>query len=261
MAPHSVGSVWYVLGLDDAAAVILAGPFAADRDVPEYLVAPLYTGREAGFVWTSEDVRLEAAETGLGEPRFAAIWNARPLLADDLVYQIGQLTDEATVVVRDAYWASLNERPLGKNPRLGKAIRAASEPAAQFQARELERWEPTSGRVYSAPLSASGSARFVFCRHWSLTPQDIEALGDEIEESEKLVGRVLLEGVGARMVWFTTGVSSIPKHALGTRQIERLYARSAHWRGSVGGLQIRWDSTAQENLVPAAADSELAEAA
>src|SRR5882672_8773494 len=136
MPSNLVGSVWSVFGLEDAAVVILAGPFAADRGTPEYLVAPLYTSHEPGFVWTSEDVRLEAAETGLGEPRFAAIWNARPLLDADLGLQLATLTEEATIAVRDAYWASLNERPLGASPRLGKPIKSAADSAAKFQARE-----------------------------------------------------------------------------------------------------------------------------
>src|SRR6266545_7120268 len=101
-----IGSVWSVLGYEDAAVVVLAGPFATNRGAPEYLVAPLYTGREPGFVWSSEDVRLEAQESGFGEPRFAAVWNARPLLYADLGIQLGTLSEEATVAVRDAYWAS-----------------------------------------------------------------------------------------------------------------------------------------------------------
>ena len=144
---HPLGSIWSVLGLEDAAVVILAGPFAAARGVPEYLVAPLYSDRQAGFVWTADDVRLGREETGLPDVRYAAIWNARPALEADLLFRLGQLSEDATVAVRDVYWASLNERPLGKSARLGRRIKSADEPAARFQAQELDRWEPVSGRV------------------------------------------------------------------------------------------------------------------
>jgi len=144
---HPLGSIWSVLGLEDAAVVILAGPFAAARGVPEYLVAPLYSDRQAGFVWTADDVRLGREETGLPDVRYTAIWNARPALEADLLFRLGQLSEDATVAVRDVYWASLNERPLGKSARLGRRIKSADEPAARFQAQELDRWEPVSGRV------------------------------------------------------------------------------------------------------------------
>ena len=104
-------------------------------------------------MWSSEDVRLEAKETDLAETRFAAVWNARPLLEADLALPMGELTEDATVAVRDEYWASLNERPLGPDPRLGRPIRSNREPAAQFQAREMERWETLSGRVFEAELA------------------------------------------------------------------------------------------------------------
>src|SRR6184192_58465 len=171
MPGHLVGSVWSVLGLEDRIVVILAGPFAADRGTPEYLVSPLYTGQEPGFVWTSEDVRLETSETGLGEARFAAIWNARPLLKADLGLQLGTLTEEATIAVRDVYWASLNERPLGLSPRLGKPIKSAKDAAAQFQARELERWEPLSGRVFAPVSETSATAWYPMSNAWTLTAE------------------------------------------------------------------------------------------
>src|SRR3989449_1538925 len=206
MPEHVVGSVWSVLGLEDAAVVILAGPFAADRGTPEYLVAPLYTSHEPGFVWTSEDVRLEAAETGLGEPRFAAIWNARPLLEADLGLQFGTLTEQATIAVRDAYWASLNERPLGVNPRLGRSVGSAKEPAAQFQARELERWEPLSGRVFAPVSETSATAWYSIANAWTLTAENWKA----IEETDGLLGSTRLEAVGKNKALFTTTVSFWP---------------------------------------------------
>lgn len=151
VASHPLGSVWSVLGVENGHAAIIAGPFAASRGVPEYLVVPLYTGADGGFVWTSEDVRLDAGETQLDGPRYAAIWNARPVLEADLAFQVSQLTEEAIVAVRDAYWASLNERPLGRSPRLGRPIKSAADPAAQFQTRELKRWQQVSGRVFAPP--------------------------------------------------------------------------------------------------------------
>lgn len=153
MPAPRIGSIWSVLGLSDATVVVLAGPFRTTRGNPEYLMAPLYSGTEPAFVWTSEDVRLDTGETGLGTIRYAAIWNARPVLETDLALELGELSEEATVAVRDAYWASLNERPLGPDPRLGKPIRTHKDAAARFQAREMERWETLSGRVFEAKLA------------------------------------------------------------------------------------------------------------
>src|SRR3989442_345019 len=96
---YNVGSIWSVLGVEDGRAVVLAGPFAASRGSPEYLVAPLYTGSEPGFVWSSEDVLLNAEETSLGVQLYAAVWNARPVLEVDLLFRLGQLQDEVTVAV------------------------------------------------------------------------------------------------------------------------------------------------------------------
>lgn len=204
MTPHRVGSVWSVLGFEDASVVIVAGPFAAARGSPEYLVAPLYTGREPGFVWTAEDVRLEAKETGLGEPRFAAIWNARPLLESDLVFELGQLSEEATVAVRDAYWASLNDRPLGRSARLGRPIQSVDDPAAKFQAHELDRWQPLTGRVFS-PSDVSSARTFLYIdQAWQLDLAQAMSLWEDIERSERLLGTPNLEAWGPSKASLTT---------------------------------------------------------
>ncbi len=201
-----IGSVWSVLGYEDAAVVVLAGPFATNRGAPEYLIAPLYTGREPGFVWTSEDVRLEAEETGLAELRFAATWNARPVLDADLALQLGTLNEEATVAVRDAYWASLNDRPLGKSKRLGRPIRGAEESGATFQRQELQRWEPLSGRAFDAPEPSSA---FVTARCgdvWTMTLLGLDALSREMASSESLVGSTRIEGIGERKAWLESAL-------------------------------------------------------
>lgn len=160
MSECSLGSIWTVAGLDKAMAVVLAGPFAAARGVPEYLVAPLYLGTEAGFAWTDEDVRLEAGETGLGEVRFAAIWNARPLLQEDLCLEVGLLPDAATTDLRDVYWASINEERVS-GPRLGKPIRSRRSLVAAFQESELSRWASVSGRVLAKALESEAIAESV----------------------------------------------------------------------------------------------------
>ncbi|MDP3911461.1 MAG: hypothetical protein Q8Q14_13835 [Gemmatimonadales bacterium] len=148
-------------------------------------------------------MRLEAQESGLGEPRFGAVWNARPLLYADFGMQLGTLSEEATVAVRDAYWASLNERPLGESPRLGRAIRSAKDAAAKFQAGELERWEPLSGRVFDTPEDASVSLTVRFADVWTMTLPGIEQLTTEIESSERLVGSVIIDGIGESKAWLS----------------------------------------------------------
>ena len=142
-----IGSIWTVPDFVDAEVMILAGPFRASSTAQEYLVAPLYTSVEPGNRWTSEDVRIEAGETGDLGTRFAAIWNSRPVLDRDLGLQVALVTAEAVTAVLDAYWQNLNERPANKNSRLGKSIRSGREAVARFQEDELLRWAVLSGRV------------------------------------------------------------------------------------------------------------------
>jgi len=260
MPSYLVGSVWSVLGLEDAAVVILAGPFAADRGTPEYLAAPLYTGHEPGFVWTSEDVRLEAVETGMGEPRFAAIWNARPLLEADLGLQIGTLTEEATIAVRDAYWASLNERTLGANPRLGQPVKSARDPAALFQARELERWEPLSGRVFAPTSQASATTRFSIGDIWTLTPEDVDGLSKAMNATESLLGATRLEAVGKNKALFTTTVSFWPGSAVQHDLFRSVHAYAVHW-GSFATCGVTLDAKGRKDLEEVPIAPELSKAA
>jgi len=263
MPSYLVGSVWSVLGLEDALVVIIAGPFAADRGSPEFLVAPLYTGREPGFVWTAEDVRLETSETGLEEPRFAAIWNARPILEADLALQVGMLTEEATIAVRDSYWASLNERPLGANPRLGRAVKSKKDPAAQFQARELERWEPFSGRVFSTPSEASASAWYSIGEVWTLTLDDVAGLSKAMEDTESLLGPIRLDAIGNNKAVFTTTVSAwsgIHADQDLFSPIEPIHTFILNW-GSFAGCGVILDAKGREELEEVPSASELSKAA
>lgn len=216
-----IGSIWTVSTLKDATVVVLAGPFAADSPRgPEYLVAPLYLGNEPGFRWTSEDVRLGGDEVPLGTTCFAAIWNARPVLGSDLVLHLGNVSDGATIALRDAYWASLNELPAPKNPRLGRPIRSASEPVARFQLAELETWEALSHRAISDTLppsethavplatgwsgelrrSLNASAKFQLADcGWAFSPEDLNRLQASIEASEGLLSTPDFLAIGPSM--------------------------------------------------------------
>jgi hypothetical protein len=245
--------------------VVLAGPFTTPRGIPEYLVAPLYTGQEPGFVWTSEDVRLSADDTGLGAERFVGIWNARPVLEADLAFELGRLSDEATVAVRDAYWASLNERRLGPSPRLGREVRSASDPAARYQAAELDRWEPLSGRVFAHPAEVSGSTTFLCGDVWTLTPADVDGLSRAIEESETLVGPVTLDGSGPAKVWLsfslTVGSLAAPDARRQPDLFEPPRDRSAPVERSEGArVLIAWSHDPEQGS-PATLEPELARAA
>lgn len=261
-----LGSVWSVLGIEDGLAVILAGPFAASRGTPEYLVAPLYSGSEPGFVWTSEDVRLKPAETGLKKRVYAAIWNARPILDADLLFPAGQLTEEATVAVRDAYWASLNERDLGKSERLGRPIRSAADPAAEFQTRELKRWQRVSGRALASPPGISASATFVFGDHWALTLEEMAALQDNIAVSEAYVGSIKLESIGPNRASFATSLAvhrGVPRlgeqPSLFPADPAPPATRMTH--GNVFTVRLQLSSGEHEQLSLVASNSELAAAA
>ncbi|SRR6266516_924632 len=268
VAEYPVGSIWSVLGVEDGRAVVLAGPFAASRGSPEYLVAPLYAGSESGFVWTSEDVRLNPEETSLGVRLYAAVWNARPVLEVDLLFRLGQCQDEATIVVRDAYWASLNERRLGKSPRLGRRIRSTSDTAAQFQARELRKWQQVSGRALQSGASVSASATFVIGEPWSLTVEDVASLARNIEQSEVLLLPLKLAAVGPARVSFTATLYSSSVSAPLTEHANFFafppspsIVGSAVWQGNLAGLRLQISKDGSQELATVAANSELALAA
>src|SRR5574341_390242 len=255
-----VGSVWSVLGLEDAFVVIVAGPFAADRGNPEYLVAPLYTGHEPGFIWTSEDVRLEPSESGLGHPCFVAIWNSRPLLEADLGLQVGTLIEEMTIAVRDAYWASLNERSLGANPRLGRRVLSPNDPAAAFQARELERWEPLSGRVFAPASHASATNRYLIDDVWTFTAEEVDGISKAMDETDGLLGITQLDAVGGSKALFTTNVSFWPGTTVQQDLFTAVHGYAVYW-GSFARCGVTLDAKGRKELEEVPIASELSKAA
>ncbi|SRR6266516_3880825 len=267
VAEYPIGSIWSVLGIEDGRVVILAGPFAVSRGSPEYLVAPLYSGSESGFVWTSEDVALTTEDTGLGISLYAALWNARPILEGDLVFRLGQLQDEATIAVRDAYWASLNERPLGKSARLGRRIRSSSDPAAIFQADELRRWQELSGRALRCDPGISASAKFMLGDRWSLTVHDVAKLAENIESSEEFLIPLELGAVGpSRASFKATLLSSYVARIVTDRS--NLFSTSVPAttqypvsKGVFVGLKVQLNDERSRDLESVAANSELALAA
>jgi hypothetical protein len=152
----TLGSVWSVAGVPGGTALVIAGPFGPPGAVREFLVAPLYTGSEPGFSWTDWDVLIRPEESPFNTPRYAAVWNVRPVLEYDLELQLGDVTSQAASVVRDVYWASLNEQKLGPDPRLGRPLRSWKSREAAFQKAELELWKVVSGRVIAAAPEEAG---------------------------------------------------------------------------------------------------------
>lgn len=146
MTLPTVGSVWSVAGVRNGVALVIAGPFGPPEAPREFLIAPLY-GAEPNFVWTNWDVLVRPEEGPFDSPRYAAVWNVRPVLEYDLDHQLGDVTSGAVTAVRDVYWASLNEERLGNDPRLGKPLRWWNGREGRFQRAELERWALVSGRV------------------------------------------------------------------------------------------------------------------
>jgi hypothetical protein len=143
-----IGGVWAV-PLIDGVAVLTAGPFAAAPGHQEFLAVPLYRSDTPDFRWSAEDMRIGAGESPLDGEWYAALWNARPILARDLGLQLGRLSDEAISDLRDLYWASLNETDGLRGARVGRTPRWwwTRRGLRAFQAREMDRWQILSGRV------------------------------------------------------------------------------------------------------------------
>ncbi|MEX2572441.1 MAG: hypothetical protein WD737_14170 [Gemmatimonadota bacterium] len=110
---------------------------------------PVYTPNFPGFIPSSEDVPL-AVE---GRTLFAGVWNARPVLQDDLGSIAGFINADELEKVRDAYWAAMDGRGvptgqgLGSRPRWWQRRRIR-----RFQSGELERWSHLSGRAFTDDL-------------------------------------------------------------------------------------------------------------
>ena len=140
MSPCQVGSIWTVPQLRGAHAVVLLGPYTAVPGVQEYVVAPVYTGHEAGFGWTDQDVKVEAAETAFERPCYIGVWNARPLARPALGIQVAQLVEGAVAlsVAHEVYWGVHTDRAI-RHGRLGAPL-AAGSPTVLFHVDELARW-------------------------------------------------------------------------------------------------------------------------
>ncbi len=219
MADHSVGSIYSVQGLDDALAVVLAGPFAASQDRAEFLIAPVYRDGERGHHWTAEDVLLEPHETHLEGRAFAAIWNARPVLAVDLTLEVGHLAAEVFEFIRDAYWASLNERAVGEHRRFGAPIRSSDEEAAIFQENELRRWEQLSSKVLvESETEFFASMTINAGQGWVIPVDEMDAHWEQIEVSDALVD-TYFRAVGPSTVIFSAPMSfQIPPYTGGAQR-------------------------------------------
>ncbi|HEX9728601.1 MAG TPA: hypothetical protein VGA37_08860 [Gemmatimonadales bacterium] len=146
MVSPLIGSVWTVNGVDGA-VVVMVGPFGAESR-PEFIVAPVYDGREPGFARSRLDVEIATSESPFDNRRYVGVWNARPCLASDLELKLGTLSTSASEAVRDVYWADLNGERLGTDPRLGRFEFLRRRRIVRFQEGELGRWQPLSAKVW-----------------------------------------------------------------------------------------------------------------
>lgn len=157
MTEVALGSVWSVPRLGGKVLVIL-GPFGSP-DRPEFLATPLYATSHPGFARSRIDVEISPAESPFDETTFAAVWNARPLLATELGLNHGVVATPALDAVKDVYWATLNERPLKGDRRLGRFQFLRRQRILKFQHQELERWDAASKQVWEVGAQATSSPK------------------------------------------------------------------------------------------------------
>lgn len=243
MTECAIGSVWTVDAGVDGHIVVLAGPFAAARGVPEYLVAPLYRHGHPGFVWTDEDVRLDPVDTGLPDVCYAAIWNARPALAEDLALQVGLVASAATSELRDVYWSSLNEERI-RSARLGRRVTSDRDPALRFQLEELKRWAPLSGRVLERAERAAtqhrepliGSLRFSWDDDLSAYLLDEDALDAVLRADPSTITDKVVLGDWTESAIIRVQLPNAPP----------VLSFSGEWRAIAGGAgEVRTQEAAQ----------------
>jgi hypothetical protein len=150
----AIGSIWTVPELGGAHAIVLLGPYTAGHPVPEYIVAPLYTGAEPGFGWTDQDVFLDERETSLGGARYIAIWNARPVREGDLADKVGSLPDasHAIELAQDIFWGTQDRTRV--HSRLG-TTRTPGQAVVNFHLGEMLRWRALTVRAAQRVATAA----------------------------------------------------------------------------------------------------------
>ena len=142
----SIGSIWTVPEIDGSHAVVLLGPYTSGHVEPEYIIAPVYEGRENGFGWTDQDVFVDTLETSLGSPRYIGVWNARPVRQSDLGEEVAALPQDslAVALAQSVFWGTYDRRR--PHSRLG-TLKNPGAPVINFHLGEMLRWRVLTVRA------------------------------------------------------------------------------------------------------------------
>jgi hypothetical protein len=142
------GSIWSVPEVSPKTlAFVLSEAAGLSRGRPEYTVIPLYPSASTG-PHSALDFIISREETTLGEPLFAALWNARPIPAEALGQKVGEsISDSLLTEVRDAYLRIADPSVTVRPGRLGDARSGTMERARRDAERAL--WQPLTGRALS----------------------------------------------------------------------------------------------------------------
>ena len=160
------GTIWTVPQLGPEAIVLIASNARGlTRGRAEYQGVPLYL-RDLLRAHSADDFKIHPSETSLGVELFAALWNARPILGMDLGNEVGRvISDSAMHDLSDAYLRIADPRIAVRSGRLGSA--KASPRIAAWQATEITRWQPLSGRVLSPSFRTTAFETFVVNGAWN----------------------------------------------------------------------------------------------
>ena len=213
MPDIDIGSVWAVPQLD-AKVVISAGPFGGPER-SEFLVTPLYPPSTPEFCQSHLDVRIGITEGPFDTDVFAGVWNTLPMLVSDLGLKLGVLSTAASEAVRDVYWASINDKHLSTDQRLGRFQWLRRGRILRFQENELARWRPLSARVWEENTEDSralepASSEGAFAKCWD----QFRKISARVESETRVAGQWLevppetlaMPVDDARMVTDTTDV-------------------------------------------------------
>jgi hypothetical protein len=157
MPKCAIGSIWTVPELGGHHAIVLLGPYTAGHPVPEYIVAPLYTGEEPGFGWTDQDVFVDERETSLGGVRYIGVWNARPVREGDLDARVGNLPEDAPAIAlaQSVFWGTQDRTT--RHSRLGH-VRTPGAALINFHLGEMLRWRALTVRATQRVATATQKA-------------------------------------------------------------------------------------------------------
>jgi hypothetical protein len=152
---------------------------------------------------TGSDGIIQPAESTLGYRLFAALWNIRPVLANELGERIGIIIRDAVISdLRDAFLQLVDPSIPVSAERIGKA--EVKKRVSEWRSEQIARWQEASGRVLEPELCANSrhQAAFFVCVMFTIAhlTHNADWDADRLQDSEMLIGAVDVRAAGPSLI-------------------------------------------------------------